>query len=180
MKHIIGLHGKRGAGKDTVGTALVHRGYDRMKFAAPLYRELTVLGFSDEQVAEHKEILRPIFLAIGDARRFFYEDHYLDLTLGDIHTGPDRIVITDLRFQNEARGLRKLAERMRCQVTLVRIDRPDFARDTIADRHISECDLDRWTDWDVIQIANSGELHKLKDLACELSEIPVNDTPWAV
>lgn len=169
MKHVIALSGKRLSGKDSVGNGLP---FLTVKFATEIYNELTRLGFSDDQVAEHKEILRPIMLAVGDARRFFDPDHYAKIGIEECrNSGADKMVITDLRFQNEAKLLRLLGKETGWKVTLVRIERPDFLRDTVADQHISETDLDRWENWDMIVSAKSGEMKKLSAAAAALARI---------
>lgn len=183
MQHIIALHGKRLAGKNYTAGPLLTEGYVEVKFATQLYNELIALGFSWKQIEEEKEILRPIMMAIGDARRHFDEDHYARLGIADAALSGSRVVITDLRFQNEAKMLRQFAaENDDRKVTLVRIDRPDFERKEPSDRHKSECDLDLWTDWDMIVSANSGELKKLEAAADALAMSPEDDidSSWGV
>jgi hypothetical protein len=176
MKHVIAIHGKRRSGKDTTGDVVAEQGYTKLRFAQQLYDELLAFGFT--QIERDKEILRPILLAIGDARRHFDANHYVNLTIQKFVD--DRIVVTDLRFRIEAIQLRQWAEKTGNLVTLVKVCRPDFDRNTAVDSHVSECDLDHWRDWDVIQNAFTGEAQKLVDLGTALARIPDNETPWAV
>lgn len=166
MKHLIAISGKRLSGKDTMAKELVANEYEVVKFATPIYDELLALGFTKEDIAEDKEILRPIMLAIGDARRHYDPDHYAKLTIAELEDrNPEFAVISDLRFENEARMLREWESLTGVTVTLVRVARPDLERNLPADRHKSECDLDRWDDWDLIVNANTGELDQLADAA---------------
>lgn len=121
---LIGITGKAGVGKDTAGAYLAQaHGFDRYAFASPIKRMLGVLGLCEEHFSDHaaKEAVIPAF---GCSYR------HLAQTLGtewgrSIHPhfwlqmaklryyGLDRsgeaygLVITDVRFENEAEWIRE-------------------------------------------------------------------------
>lgn len=172
MRHVVSISGKRRSGKDVTASHLDE--FERFKFATEIYDEVYRLGFTPRQMDEHKEVLRPIMMAIGDARRHFDADHYPRATMRKIEMAdPELAVITDLRFRNEAEFLRRWARENGVGMTLVRIERPGFPRRDPADRHQSETDLDHWTDWDLIVNAEEGRIDQLQ-LAAELIRKMVN------
>lgn len=167
---VVAVSGKRRSGKNTIANFLIEKGFRQERFATELYHEVGQLGFTPDQVEEHKEVIRPIMIAIGDARRHFDPDHYARKLVGRLpFTKSEHVVVTDLRFSNEAKLLRDWASITGHRVTLVRVERPDYVRNTPADYHRSECDLDQWQDWDMIVNANSGEIDKLERAATELT-----------
>ena len=97
---------------------------------------------------------RQIYIEVGNKLREVYDDTWIDFVLKDIVA--DIIIITDLRFKNEANAVKSLNGQ------LIRIDRPDRELGTDP----AEVDLDSWTDWDLI-ISNYGTL---KDLNIQAEE----------
>jgi len=134
--------------------------------AEDLYSDLATLGFRNGVIRENKEVFRPIFTAIGDARRHLDPLHYVRITMERIdNSDSDFAVIPDLRFQNEAEFIREWERRTSVPVTLMRVERIGFKRDLPVDAHKSEIDLDRWEDWDVIVNASDGQMDRLESAA---------------
>jgi hypothetical protein len=102
---------------------------------------------------------RDIWIQMGNKMREIYADTWIDFVLKGVDC--DVIIITDLRFRNEAK---KLLER---GATLVQIHRPGVLRGTDP----AEVDLINWGHWDYI-INNNGRLtdlnSKIKDVAEDL------------
>ena len=119
---LIGLCGKAGAGKDTVGIMLSQHGFKTYAMAGPLKAMLAAAGF-DEPSREWKEKPIPGFdfsyreaaqvLGTEWGRRMD-KDIWIKLAENAVaqHSLPGadsaRIVITDLRFQNEVDMVRSL------------------------------------------------------------------------
>lgn len=121
---IIGLTGKAGAGKDTVADYLCERhGFVRYAMASPLKRMLRCIGV-DADTRETKELPHPVFgvsprrfaqtLGTEWGRQMIRDDIWLlcaDIFIqAQIDREPfikplDGIVITDIRFDNEAKWL---------------------------------------------------------------------------
>ena len=174
---LIAIGSKMRVGKDTAGSALVRDcQFHRLSFAAPLKRLLMltdpmvypstpavnlapnnrvthlVHGTDGWDSAKQRwpEIRRLLQnLGVG-CREVFGEDCWVNLALAEA-AKHDRSVITDLRFTNEAEAVRKAGG------LLVRIDRPGG----MFDGHVSENDLDEWTDWDLI-LSNTGSVVELE------------------
>lgn len=132
---VVGISGYAKSGKDTAAEALMARSKDlwflRVAFADALKRELAQalnLSVSDfcERLGDpsYKEAVRPLLVEWGRFRRFQRPDYWLDLAKHEIDrlgrpslwsekkvmrpSGmPIRIVITDLRYANEADMVRK-------------------------------------------------------------------------
>lgn len=160
-RKIIGLTGRRRSGKDTVASFLVdRRGFTRLSFADPL-KEATksLFFFTDDQLEKRKEqvdprygvsprrvlqclgtdlirdqlqdllgMSEPIFLASMRSRI-----HDAIATTGD----RTRVVISDVRFPDEARLIRELGG------VVFRVVRPAAVEtDETVDRHASEIAMD--------------------------------------
>lgn len=179
---LIGLSGKAGSGKTTLANYLVKQhGYKDFAFADKLKVVVgAAFDLSYDQLHGHsKEIVDPrwgrsprwLMQFLGtDILRSHWPDiwiRHLRQTILDVLSlfGQKPIVITDVRFIDEAEALRQLG------AVLVRLERPGAgARAGIPD-HISESELDAWKiwDWDFV-INNSGTLEDLSVMA----EILVN------
>lgn len=144
MGRNIGLIGRARSGKDTAGRWLVeHGGYERVAFADPLKvaawridpwiclndwpqfaRRLSdkVAGpASWERAKDDYPEVRRILQELGAAVRALDEDFWLRLALEkttDVNAAGAPVVITDVRYPNEAESLR------RAGFTLVYISRP--------------------------------------------------------
>ncbi len=150
MIDVIGLAGRKGSGKDTVGQYLVERyGYTRMSFAAPLKDSAAALfGIDAVEWETLKNTGRSdIILRRPDkesvrltAREFlqrygteahrdvFGQQFWTDQLIAQLRPGR-KYVVTDARFENECRALREVGGR------IVVIDRPGTDAD---DTHASE------------------------------------------
>lgn len=168
---LIGITGKAGVGKDTAGAHLAQaHGFDRYAFASPIKRMLGVLGLCEEHFSDHatKEAVIPAF---GCSYR------HLAQTLGtewgrSIHPhfwlqmaklryyGLDRsgdaygLVITDVRFENEAEWIREEGGRV------VHITGRETTVEGAAAEHVSEAGIkvDYLRDYFV---RNTGDLQHL-------------------
>lgn len=74
MQHVVGLLGLRGSGKDTAANVLIAKGYQRLSFGDPIYREVTdAFGVTVAYLQDRKlkETPRPeLALAFCRDRRF--------------------------------------------------------------------------------------------------------------
>lgn len=172
---IIGLVGKRTAGKDTVGAYLVKEySFERKAFADPLKRSVAALFDipfseidrlkSDEygtvvSIAHTHEDEIKIYSFVEFLQRYGTESHrgvfgnsfWIDQTLpmGGFYTGR-KIVITDCRFKNEAERIQTLGG------IIIRINRPGLDD---KDRHSSETEQDEIKpDWIIV---NDSDLQNL-------------------
>ncbi len=118
---VLSLAGNRAVGKDTLFSALhsVDNRFRSYAFAAPLKRDLVPFLLQhfdiDPQTAtgSAKELIRPMLIAYGCAKRAIDPDYWVSRTIMQIQSdwnGRDASfipVVTDCRFENEARLLRK-------------------------------------------------------------------------
>lgn len=130
--HLVAFTGHMGAGKDTAAAALVERGYTPMSFAAPLKSTVCALfGLTDEHVngklkdrhlPEWGTTPRRLMQVIGtDVVRNRLHEHVPSVTPDDFWVqrfrqeyakhraaGDKPVVVTDVRFPNEAAAIREL------------------------------------------------------------------------
>ena len=184
----IALIGKARAGKDTAAAHLVHSfAYTRLAFADPL-KEMALrvnpiiagVMFGDMEVDEIRmaEVVsdhgwecakdnypevRRLLQQIGQTQREIEEDYWLNILLRKV-AGAEKlnmpVVVTDVRYRNEALALRERGFR------LVRIIRPQpaepFARYTRTTLHDSETELDGFvSDVDIVNGAGIDSLHAM-------------------
>ena len=116
MLDIIGITGRAGSGKDTVGQFLVERyGFERIAFADPLKRIAREIGWDggkeDAGNCAHCGMLqgRTLLQVLGTEglRQHLGKNVWIDALLRHIVTtraltGQSRWVITDVRYTNEA------------------------------------------------------------------------------
>jgi hypothetical protein len=168
---IIGLTGYAQSGKDTVAKVLTNNfGFERVSFADPIrkllyetnptvkdggYRLQGVIDGYGWDVAktafpEVRRLLQD--LGVG-ARKVFGEDFWVKQALGKYKPG-DKVVVTDVRFTNEADYLKSFSE-----AQLWRIKRMGVGP---VNTHVSEHDMDGYR---VDQIfANNGNIGDLEAL----------------
>lgn len=168
---LIGLVGKKRAGKDSFASRLTSaHGFVRYAFADPLKALMLDLDpFIDaehirpgvrlsevvgeigwEQAKEIPEVRR-LLQAHGDAaRRHIGEDVWLSATMEAVLREPRPVVVTDVRYPNEASAIEAQGG------TLVRIVRPGRQDN---DNHITETALDGWRT--AFVVLNSGTLDEL-------------------
>lgn len=182
---LIGLSGKKRAGKDTVAAYLVEKyGFARVAFADPLRRaalaldpiitaatitgSLRTFRLSDlvgsqgwEAAKEHPEvrrILQRMGVGVRDLDPYFWL-HIAAEKIGDMMAARRNVVVTDVRFPNEADYIKRHG-------FLVRITRPGLDH---ADTHESETALDDYPH--DAYLINDGSVQDLRGLVdCLLGE----------
>ena len=159
MTKIIGLCGKAGCGKDLAATILWQEVTDqRMAFAEPLYEAIsaiTKVGVTQFQDREFKEQIIPwigkspryLLQTLGTewGRKLVGEDFWVDILKNRIErmewwNGIARdIVITDVRFDNEAQMIKAMGG------DIWHIVRPGAAAvlEHVSESGISECYIDK-------------------------------------
>lgn len=115
---IVGLAGKAGAGKDTVGYWFINTyGFKSYAFASRLKAGMAAMGFPEPADRKMKEELVPGFnFTWRDAAqklgtewgRNLESEIWLKLGKQYIENCGDSVVITDVRFEDEAAMIRKL------------------------------------------------------------------------
>lgn len=148
---LIGLSGYATAGKDSVAEVLIRLyGHKRVAFADKLksfVREVNpyvafptsdkvraaelVDSLGDTEAKKHDEYRRVLQVIGTTVREYFGRDTWVDAALNQ--TSDDYVVVTDVRFQNEAQRIKDLGGIM------LRVQRPGVGP---ANDHISEHDLD--------------------------------------
>lgn len=161
---IIGLSGKAGSGKSTVAEFLGYYGFQEMAFAEPLKEAAALLfGFNEEQVnGALKEVVdsrlgkspRMVLQELGDACRMIWPEVFVSAIRRRLFRYDGRVVISDVRFLNEARCLELLGAR------LIRLQRPGAGAQTGLRGHASEEELDTWPGWSAV-IVNDGTRERL-------------------
>lgn len=118
-KRIIGITGRAGAGKNTAAEALCE--YEEVAFVKPLKDAVKILfNFTDEQLHDTKlkEVIDPrwgksprqILQWLGtDCLRSEINEHFFLLHMENKiqHLKSDNVVITDVRFDNEAKFIKE-------------------------------------------------------------------------
>jgi len=178
---IVGIGHKARRGKDTAAEALVRElGFTRVALAdslkelaleanpivltEPAYQNVQlghnslktlVERYGWEHVKDHYPLARQFLQRLGQAgRKVFGEGFWFDVWQRCTFPGDERnIVAPDLRFLNEAEGLKELG------AILIRIDR--VIPGGTPDSDISEHDLDDFDDWDAV-IVNDGSVMDLQ------------------
>ena len=160
---IIGISGKKRSGKDTVYELIrmLKQGDGiyplRAAFGDQIKEEVAgVTGVDLKHIEEHKERFRPMLQWWGaDFRRHYKgESYWLDKMLAKMETitGREVLVITDVRYPNEAELVKRAGGIM------IRVDR----RTGLEDAHSSENLLDSFEGFDY-RLSNNGTLFDLKE-----------------
>lgn len=118
---IIGLAGKKRCGKSTVSQFLCDRlNFKEDSFGAPIREFIANLcGYNLTQLDELKEVIHPLFgvtprymmqtLGTEWARRMVKDSIWIDLLVDRFEKSPhEKIVVSDIRFENEADTIRSL------------------------------------------------------------------------
>ncbi|MGW3072745.1 deoxynucleotide monophosphate kinase family protein [Kitasatospora sp. NPDC001132] len=165
----IALIGRARSGKDTVGARLVSRyGYMRLAFADPLKRmALEIDPIITHAAGEPMRLsalvgrhgwdvakttfpeVRRFLQHVGQSIRDRTPNYWIDRLIADLDSAPGPVVVTDVRYMNEAKALERMGFR------LVRIIRPGVEKMT----HASETELEDIVS--PITIMNSGTLADL-------------------
>lgn len=161
---IIGLGYRARSGKDTVGDHLVkHHGFRRVAFADQLKNVVGLLAGEDAFDQAFKEnvtifgltggqLLQQVAMKLRELDPLFFVKASLLDYLSNVH---DRIVVTDVRFKNEAAEIKRLGG------VLWEIRRPGLANDL----HQSETEGAQ-IQWDAV-------LHNDRDIAHVLIEAEI-------
>jgi hypothetical protein len=169
---VIGISGKKGSGKSTVASEIERLApgqFVEETFAKPLKQAIPILFNWEDRDLNDGVVKATVDERWGVTPRFVLQDmgtDYLRKTFGqdffvknlkhrlERDGCPPRVIISDLRFKNEAEMLRYEG------AFLWRIERPGLES---TDTHPSETDLDDWKDWDFV-IQNNASLEHLHDL----------------
>lgn len=168
---IIGLTGYAQSGKDTVAEILVSKyGFRRVAFADKI-RELLyamnpkiIIGYdihttiqlmvdhSSWDEAKQNPDVRAMLQSLGvGARKVFGEWFWIEQAMRDVHF-TDNVVVTDVRFQNEAQFIKKYDE-----AQIWRVIRPGVEA---VNSHVSELDMKDYKE--DITLVNAGTLDELE------------------
>ena len=180
---LIGVTGKKRAGKDTFAKGLLERGFQRFAFADPLKEAALALDplipfeaderyLADEFGWDPRERLSAVVARLGWERakeirevrrtlqrfgvgiRALDEDFWVRPLRAALETAEAPLVVTDVRFPNEAEEIHRLGG------MLLRIVRPDLES---TDTHPSETALDGYpVD---VEVLNDNGPEALTDLA---------------
>ncbi len=163
---IIGLGCKRRVGKSTAADYLAKTyTFHPESFATSLKQGIgkEIFGLTDEQMeTDLKEVVDPrwsrtprqILQTAGAALRKDFQDNIWLWTVYNriIKSYSSNVVISDVRYKNEAEWIRQ------AKGLLIRVDRKVPGQNS--SEHISEVDLDTWTDWDEV-LDNNGSFNSL-------------------
>ena len=167
---IIGIIGRKHVGKDTLADYVQHHfGYKKVSFADPLKKSLKILfGFDDDQLyGNKKEIVdynwgvtpRKVMQYIGteifrkkinELLPDINEDFWiklLEINCKKLLEKGEKIIIADIRFQNEADMLKKL------EGFLIKMDKDNVEKDSY------ENNIDELKGDDIIN--NNGTIDEL-------------------
>jgi hypothetical protein len=177
---IVGLIGHKRSGKDSLAQFLVaEHGYTRVSFADPLKRAALIANpiitwdhvtgrhmyladlvarYGWEHTKDQYPEARHFLQHFGEAIRALDPDFWLDKATAQIDAVDGPVVVTDVRFENEAAALRD-----RYSATAVRILRGDADISAALDTHVSEHELDGYaTD---LVVDNNGPFAHLQSAA---------------
>jgi len=171
---LIGLSGKAGSGKSTAANYLRRvYGYHQFAFATALKDTVgTAFGFTEDHL--HGDLKEEIDPRWGVSPRWCLQwlgtevlrSRFPDIWIRHLRqdildflsiNGQRRIVVTDVRFRDEAEALKRMG------AVLIRIERPAAGARAGVLGHISETALDTWAEWDHV-IHNTGSLEDFTDL----------------
>lgn len=174
-KTVLGIVGKKRAGKDTFAARLVEaHGFTRYAFADGIRKALYLLDPLVEVRPSHVRRLaqwvdkvgwerakaepevRRLLQCYGEGIRHLDPDVWIRPVLTAISVNDGPVVITDVRYRNEALRILGLGG------ALVRVVRP--GQDD-GDRHASETEMDCYA---IDQVINDGSVEQLWDVADNL------------
>ena len=170
---IIALSGKRESGKTTVADYLAaNHGAVKLSFAKTLREEVVSFGYKHELIfgkPTHPDV-RNLLIAHGSLRRMQDQDYWIDRMFKTMTDLPHDalVVVDDVRYWNEAERLGRAAATLVRVVMADPLYRMDFIRGV--DDHVSETDLDQWSEWDDMIIAKHGDIDWLCRQASEIVE----------
>lgn len=149
---LVAFSGKAGCGKSTIADRLIaNYGFVKFSFAENL--KALAWTYFPSIMSMKKEVFRKLLQEIGELFRKWNPDVWVNIVVSYVNSHllahPDtRIVIDDLRYENELHALKLLG--FQC----IRIERdPELRRKwgyNVDDPHQSEIQLDQCEDWDLI------------------------------
>lgn len=177
-KIVIGMIGKAGSGKDTVGNYICkHHGFVKMALADPLKASVKEMFLLDDfttydRVEREKPLpdfpewsVRKLFQFIGTElmRKQFDDALWVKLLNKRIKSSEhSRIIVTDVRFPNELDKIRELGCANGYHVAFIKVNRPGYVgHDVGIENHESES-YDLVGDYTIM---NNGTLDNLYDAA---------------
>ena len=141
--YVLGLCGHAGAGKDMVADFLVKEfGFVRMALSDPI-KEMAHIYFGVPQDQLHRsdkpEKVRWLLQQLGtEIGRTFEPDIWIKTLCRRIEASPEpRIVVTDIRFPNEAGNLYLIAD----LILILRPDNPNIGKEMM--QHASETSIEK-------------------------------------
>lgn len=171
---LLGLAGYKGSGKDTAAEPLIAEGYTRMAFADFIREMLIPLGLTDNELTTGKDqplhwlpdhTPRDLLISLGTGwgRKMVDPDLWVEAMRRklQLHQLIGDVVITDVRFENEARMIREMGG------TIIHVIREPEARWKRwlrrLTKHRSEWGVkyDPEADWMVPNQGTIEELHSL-------------------
>jgi len=167
---VIGFCGYARSGKDTAAGFLIEQNWRRLAFADNLKADLCkLLGITLEELDEKKAALRPLMVEYGRAARALNPDVWVRRLAVQVQrlavqmqfevgAGAQGIVITDVRYPNEAEWVRSL-----CGIT-VKVTREGLEP---ANREEAESVPKTKCDWEIT--AASGQLDVIKTEALRIA-----------
>lgn len=172
-KVLIGLHGLSRSGKDTAADYLVeHCGFVKVAFAGPLKKAAAEMlglplvdmyeGDREKKLPLYGVSIRQVLQLMGTefAREMLHKDFWVLRMKQELENlekkGQGKVVITDVRFDNEAIFVRKHGG------TVVVIDRPGLKRMS----HASEAGIQQ--DVEDVVVKNGGSLRELYEQMYEV------------
>lgn len=156
MKHLIGLTGKKGSGKDTafelLSTIVQPLVIERIGFADEVYEDISKLVQKPVWwIKENKHMFRLMLQGYGTdfCRCYYGHDYWIERWVEKFHKSTAQVVIVnDVRFINEAAFI----GRMHGEVWRINRDLKN------TDKHVSENELDEFS---FTTIENTGSKQQL-------------------
>jgi len=156
----IAISGKVGSGKSTLAEHLCEQhGFDIFALAYNLKLDVINMGVPAWVMAKKPTVpwLRRLLQLYGESkRRNVNAGYWIARLLADIDAiDPDRVVLEDMRYENEAVWARSQGYKL---VRVVKLG------ESYADQHGSETELDTWDDWDLVIEVAPGNLVDMYDI----------------
>jgi hypothetical protein len=178
---ILAFGNKARHGKDTAGEAVVnhfifqrsilqrHYGAKQVRPAAMLYKFADALYKECRELHGMTEKDSPLLQRVGTARRYENYDYWADKCFAQIdREQPDVAVITDIRYKNEARGV-KARGGFIINVSRMNPDGTPYVDPSRDATHSSEVDLDDYL-FDHFIKAYTGEVALIQEQAITIAE----------
>ncbi len=182
---IVGISGKSGSGKSTIAKHLVQKyGYTEIAFADALKREVqeklprtlkayiqTVYPVTSHQMGYEKFLHRLLYVQRDPVTRALLQEWGTDLRRNEdpmywikeyterVQAQGLNIVTPDCRFTNEMEAIRQIGwYQPEVEPTrLWKVERPGHTS-AGAEGHLSETEMDSWSDWDQVFVNDSTVL----------------------